>query len=391
MRRIIFSVSVSAWLLTLASTPAQVMVRKDQPDLSLDAKASRAVIEGALKHLNDAYVFPEVAKKIEADLRRRLDKKEYEEITSAQKLAEVLTEHLQAVSKDKHLRVYYAYEPLPEQPKGKGQNPGREKEDEMRERMRERGRARNYGFEKVERLEGNVGYLDLRGFHPAEFGGETAAAAMNLLAHTDALIIDLRKNGGGAPSMVALLCSYLFGPEPVHLNDLYFRPEDSTHQWWTFPLVPGQRYERKPVYVLTSKRTFSAAEEFTYNLKSLKRATIVGETTGGGAHPGGTQRINEHFVLFVPSGRAINPITRTNWEGTGVIPDVPVSAERALPTAHLAALRRIAEDLAGRQKDLGPADTIHVDQLKTAIQRLEKELAEPEKAAKAETPPHASR
>ena len=211
--------------------------------------------------------------------------------------------------------------------------------------MRQRGRSTNFGFEKAERLEGNVGYLELRMFMPAELGGETAAAAMNLLANTDALIIDVRKNGGGEPSMVALVSSYLFGPEPVHLNDLYFRPDDSTHQWWTLPHVPGLRYEGKPVYVLTSKRTFSAAEEFTYNLKCLKRATIVGETTGGGAHPGGIEKVHEHFGVFVPSGRAINPITKTNWEGTGVAPDVPVAADRALPTAHLAALRQIAADL----------------------------------------------
>ena len=152
---------------------------------------------------------------------------------------------------------------------------------------------------------------------------------MSFVANTDALIIDVRNNGGGAPSMVAYLCSYLFGPEPVHINDLYFRPENSTHQWWTLPHLPGKRYEGKPVYVLTSKRTFSAAEEFTYNLKTQKRATIVGETTGGGANPGGTRPVAEHFIVFVPSGRAINPITKTNWEGTGVAPDVAVAAELA--------------------------------------------------------------
>jgi C-terminal processing protease CtpA/Prc len=201
------------------------------------------------------------------------------------------------------------------------------------------------------------------------------------------VIIDLRQNGGGAPSMVALLCSYLFGPEPVHLNDLYSRPDDSTHQWWTFPHLPGQRLEGRPVYVLTSKRTFSAAEEFTYNLKSLKRATIVGETTGGGAHPGGTQRITEHFAMFVPSGRAINPITKTNWEGTGVTPDVPVAAARALQSAHLAALQKIRANLAQRQKDSQKADPARLDQLQKAIERLENELAESEQNAKAGAAP----
>jgi hypothetical protein len=378
------ALAMGAALVILPAAPAQTMIRKDQPDRDVDAKTSRDVVEGILKELKSAYVFPETAAKMEVALRKRLDGNEYEGIKSARKLAEVLTEQLQAISKDKHLRVFYSYDPLPDQPKGQEPKPAREKNYPMLERMRERGRLTNFGFERAERLEGNVGYLDLRGFVPAEIGGETAAAAMNLLANTDALIIDVRKNGGGAPSMVALICSYLFGPEPVHLNDLYSRPEDSTHQWWTLPHVPGARYEGKPVYVLTSKRTFSAAEEFTYNLKCQKRATIVGETTGGGAHPGGTRKVHEHFVVFVPSGRAINPISKTNWEGTGVAPDVSVPADRALPTAHLAALRKIAGDLEERQKDPKPADPGRLREVKEAIERLEKELGDHDAGKKAE-------
>jgi C-terminal processing protease CtpA/Prc len=165
---------------------------------------------------------------------------------------------------------------------------------------------------------------------------------------------------------VALICSYLFPPEPVHLNDLYFRPANETHQWWTLPYVPGKRLAGKDVYVLTSHRPFSAAEEFTYNLKNLKRATIVGEVTGGGAHPGGPVRINDHFMVGVPSGRAINPYSKTDWEGTGVEPDVKVPAERSLNTAHLMAL----------EKEL---PTLKSPNLKEAvgaeIEKLKKELA----------------
>ncbi|HVG30540.1 MAG TPA: S41 family peptidase, partial [Pyrinomonadaceae bacterium] len=198
----------------------------------------------------------------------------------------------------------------------------------------------NHGFNRVERLRGNVGYIEFNGFMDAEAGAEAVAAAMNFVANTDALIIDLRKNGGGNPEMVALVCSYLFGPEPVHLNDLYWREGNRTQEFWTRKEVAGRRYLNKDVYVLTSKRTFSGAEEFSYNLKNLKRATIVGETTGGGAHPGGGVRVNEHFMMFVPRGRAISPVTKTNWEGTGVKPDVEVPAEQALTVAHLAALRK---------------------------------------------------
>jgi hypothetical protein len=376
----------SAFFLLPAPAPAQAMFRDDQPDLPMNAKSTRELIDGIVKQLKESYVFPLKANAMAEDLRKRLGNNEYQDVKSARKLAETLTENLQAVSNDKHLRVFYSYEAIPEPTKDTGPNPGPGHKDEMEEEMREFGRSLNFGFEKVERLEGNIGYLELRMFMSAALGGETAAAAMNLLAHTDALIIDLRKNGGGEPGMVALVSSYLFGPEPVHLNDLYFRPDDSTQQFWTLPHVPGLRSEAKPVYVLTSRRTFSAAEEFAYNLKSLKRATIVGETTGGGAHPGETRRITEHFRVFVPTGRAINPLTKTNWEGTGVTPDVPVAAERALSTAHLAALKFVAGKLETQQKGpKKPADLTRLDRLKKLISRLEKDPAEPEKAAGAAT------
>jgi C-terminal processing protease CtpA/Prc len=189
---------------------------------------------------------------------------------------------------------------------------------------------------------------------------------MNFVNGTDALIIDLRGNGGGNPAMVALICSYLFGPEPVHLNDLYWREGDRTDQFWTRKEVAGKRYLNKDVYVLTSKRTFSGAEEFTYNLKNLKRATIVGETTGGGAHPGGMFRMSPHFGAFIPTGRAINPITKTNWEGTGVTPDVAVPAEQALVVARLMALKKSLTSLANPDFKAGVQDE---------IDKLEKELS----------------
>jgi C-terminal processing protease CtpA/Prc len=191
---------------------------------------------------------------------------------------------------------------------------------------------------------------------------------MNFLANTDALIVDLRRNGGGDPAMVALISSYLFAGETVHLNDLYWREGDSTRQWWTLPYVPGRRFgDKKPVYVLTAKRTFSAAEEFTYNLKNLKRATIVGETTGGGAHPGGGRRINNHFGVWVPTGRAINPYSKTNWEGTGVTPDIDVPADHALKVAYVDALKKVQERT---------TDPDRKNALKGVIETAQKELDE---------------
>ena len=328
-------------------------------DLTIDANMRGEVIEGAIKRLNDFYVFPDVAKQMEKALRDRMQNKEYDSVTSGRAFAEMLTTHLREVSRDKHLRVRFSSEVIP--------NRNAEPSPEERQRFLDSLKASNWGFEKIERLEGNIGYLDLRGFSDADSGGDTVAAAMNFLSNTDALIIDLRKNGGGSPAMVALISSYLFEGPPVHLNDIYWRPDNTTRQWWTLPYVPGKRYGNKDVYVLTSNGTFSAAEEFTYNLKNLKRATIIGETTGGGAHPGGPRRINDHFMIGVPSGRAINPITKTNWEGTGIKPDVETSAAKALKTAHLLALRKSME---------AKNDPAQKARLKQAIAGLEREAGE---------------
>jgi len=219
---------------------------------------------------------------------------------------------------------------------------------------------------------------------PAELGGETAAAAMNLLANTDALIIDLRKNGGGDPAMVQLVCSYLFS-QRTHLNDIYSRPDNRTEEFWTKTDMPGKPYGDKPVFVLTSSRTFSGAEEFSYNLKNLNRATIVGETTGGGAHPVNARRLGKDFLIMVPFARAINPITKTNWEGTGVKPDVEVPAAQALKVAHLLAVRAIQPTV---------TQSPFAEQLKTLAANLRRELEEAKIALPAQAgllaPPSAS-
>jgi peptidase S41-like protein len=362
MNRWICSLIISTGLL-LNQGSIRAQGPREDPDMTIDPATRSSVIEGALKRLNDNYVFPETAKKMEQAVRERIARKEYEQITSAKGLAAALEGHLQEVSHDKHLRVTYSATKLP--PEGGG---NREPSPEELAQQLEFLRTINFGFEKVERLPGNIGYLDLRGFMPAQLGGETVVAAMNFLANTDALIIDLRRNGGGQPAMVALISSYLFDGEPVHLNDLYFRPDNSTRQWWTLPHVPGKRFgARKEVYVLTSKRTFSAAEEFTYNLKNLKRATIVGETTGGGAHPGGPARVDDHFSIWVPRGRAINPISKTNWEGTGVMPDIDVPADQALKVAQIAAMEKVLARVTADERR---------DAIKRAIETVQKELDE---------------
>lgn len=323
------------------SLPVSAIAQQPQtaPDLTIDAATRSAVIDILIKELNDTYVFPDTAKKMETDIRSRSVAKEYESITSARGFAEKLTADLQSVSKDKHLRVRYSYEVLPPR------QDRREPTSAEIEKSKWFNRRVNYGFEKVERMNGNIGYIDLRGFNDHEAGAETVAAAMTFLQNTEALIIDLRQNGGGNPEMIALISSYLFGDKPVHLNNLYWRKENKTDEFWTKPELAKVKFPNKDIYILTSAYTFSAAEEFAYNLKNLKRATIIGETTGGGAHPGGMVRLGDHFGVFVPIGRAINPISKTNWEGTGVEPDIKLPKEQALKTAYLMALNKSAESL----------------------------------------------
>src|SRR6202043_391552 len=185
---------------------------------------------------------------------------------------------------------------------------------------------------KGEILPNNIWYIKFDGFMDASFCGPTVVAAMGFVAHTDAIIFDLRQNGGGQPAMVTLIASYLFD-KPTHLIDIYNRKEDSTTQNWTSSYLPGPRLAKIPVFVLTSKGTFSGAEEFAFDLKNQKRATIVGETTGGGAHPVSGHPVGDYFMVAVPFAKSLDPVTKTNWEGTGVEPDIKVATDDALATA----------------------------------------------------------
>lgn len=309
----------------------------------LDRTTVAEIVHRLAEKLKANYVFPDVAEQICTRLQKHLEDGTYAEITDGEFLAFALTTHLQEVNQDEHLWVRWTPEPLPEH-----EGALRENEAWVAER-RQRAKLDNYGLHKVERLPGNVGYVDIRRFEKPDWGGDTAVAAMPFLAETSALIVDLRKCTGGYPGMVALISSYLLGEEPVHLNSMYWRDEGATQQYWTLPYVPGKRLDDRPVYVLTSKDTFSGGEEFAYNLQTRQRATLVGETTGGGAHPGASYRLHPHFEAFIPIGRAINPTTEENWEGRGVVPDVSVPAEQALDVAYRMALESVMESASGAE------------------------------------------
>jgi len=307
-------------------------------DRGLTPQQAKNVIDSIGDRLNRNYVFPEVAMTMSNKLKENEKKGAYKDIKDPIQFADQLTQDLQGVSKDLHLRVTFNPEGIAE----RDQSVTPEDSTRYMNNYIRRLQRDNFGFKQVEILDGNIGYLDLRSFSDTQFAGETATAAMNFLSNADAIIIDLRANGGGSPQMIQLISSYLFEGR-VHLNNFYMRPTDDTLQTWTLPYVPGKRNTTADVYVLTSGRTFSAAEEFSYNLQNLERATLIGETTGGGAHPGGNQRVNDRFMIWLPTGRAISPITNTNWEGVGVVPHIKVPAADALDTAILKALETLKD------------------------------------------------
>ncbi|MFD7729305.1 S41 family peptidase [Kitasatospora phosalacinea] len=281
------------------------------------------VVEAALARITAGYVFPAQAAAADAALRRRLAEGAYRGLDERE-LCERVTDDLQRACPDKHLRLLWSEEPQPMD---------EEPEDVARARFAQYARESNYGVRRVEQLDGNIGYLDLRMIAPAELGGPATAAAMQLLSPTEALVIDLRQCRGGSPEGVQLWCSYLFPDDEVHLNDIYERSTDSVRQYWTLGHLAAPRYLDRPVAVLTSGTTFSGGEELAYNLKVLGRATVVGGTTGGGAHPTARFPVSPHVTVAVPTARSINPVTGTNWEGVGVEPDLAVPADDALGTA----------------------------------------------------------
>ncbi len=331
MKRIVPAIIAAALLSTLVALTAPL------PNGEISASEKRSVIEALADVLTNNYVFPEKAKAASKSIQTSLDEGEYDDIEDGREFAQTVSKQVNSIIDDAHFRVRFSDLKLPKRQERS------EPTEEEREARRTQVRKANAMVEKVERLPGNIGYLEMRGFAPAEAAKRPVAAAMSFLKETDAMILDLRRNGGGDPACVQLVCSYFFGDEPVHLNSIYFRPTDETTEFWTLEEVEGERYLDKPVYVLTSPRTGSAAEECSYNLKHLKRATIVGETTWGGANPGGMFRLGDHIDAFIPTGRAINPITGTNWEGVGVKPDVEIDAEEALIEAQKMALKALIE------------------------------------------------
>lgn len=329
-------------------------------DTTLTPKLRSNIIDSTIKTMLNFYVFPEVAKEVEKQLRLKQKNKEYENIKIPKQFAKAITNDLRAITNDKHLSVNFSLTEVATK------KPNAQPTTDEKRGIKNYGEAINFGFEKIERLNGNIGYMRLNLFFPIEYSAETAAAALKLIENTEALIIDLRGNDGGEPEMLVFFASYFFGASPVKLSSLYQRRDNKTYEKYTYPYVPGKRYLNKRVYIVTGKRTFSAGEGFAYDLKHLKRATIVGDTTEGAAHPRDVIRIQKHYWMGVPVAKPIHPVTKSNWEGVGVIPDIYVPEEMAFKKAHLLALKQLSEVT---------TDEFKKDNLKKFIQSLENELS----------------
>jgi hypothetical protein len=295
-----------------------------------ESELTRVVGEvGAL--MEARYVFPDVATAVSQALAEGLAAGRYP--AEARPLAEAVTADLQSVNGDKHLRLLYHEQAQPPR------TPGDDTE-EYAAMARWAGTACG-GVACAQRLAGNVGYLDLQPvLFPVAISGESITAAMTLLAGTDALMVDLRHCLGGEPSMPAFIISYLWDHEPAQLSGL--RERGRLKQSWTLPYVPGGRFGKtKPVYVLTSTTTFSGGEQLAYDLQQLGRATLVGERTRGGAHAREGFIVHPQLEATISVAEAVNPKTSGNWEGTGVIPDVPAPAAQARDTAYERALQDV--------------------------------------------------
>lgn len=299
----------------------------------LTEKSRAALVESAAKEYEKGYVFPDLGSRMADDLRKRERAGEYRAIRYGQDLARELTGNLQETSKDRHVEVRFSFV------KNSAAKPARSSEEEAKWLA-----TVNCGFEKLEHLQPNIGYLKFDFFADPKICAATAIAAMNFVADSEALIIDLRNNGGGHPDMAGFILSHLFA-ERTHVTDEYTRADNATTEVWTDADVPGRKFVGKPVYILTARRTFSAAEAVTFALKNQKRAIVVGEQTLGGAHRTENRRIDDHFEVRVPFARTMDPVTKTDYEGVGVEPDVKVPAAEALDTA-----RKLAEQGIGKTR-----------------------------------------
>ena len=323
--------SPSMRLLLIPLLLVSLVAGAQSPGPTLTSKDRREIAEAFAKAIETKYILTDHAKNMAAAVRAQIRAGAYDNLEPATAFASAVLKDARAVNDDKHLNFQVTPNNIPVESDA-------EKEKRVGPMKANQARRANFGLAKAERLEGNIGYLDIEFFPSVELAAPTADAAMAFLAQTDALIIDARRHRGGDPEMVAYLVSHFVAPGTL-INTIYSR-DKADPDLFHAAKIPSKPYSKK-VYVLTSSKTFSGGEELAYDLQSLGRGKVYGEVTGGGAHPTGSFRIHERFMAFIPSKRSVNPITKTNWEGVGVKPDVAVAASDALRVAHVAALNEL--------------------------------------------------
>lgn len=338
----IMGISALAFILFMFTytTPSYAQIARPGELPAIDSGIKAAIVDSVTAAIDSIYVLEGPAREIVAGLRKNLATGKYDEITDPAEFARRLYQDAQAINHDGHFGII-AMPPLDPTVVEANQ----EEDPADVERRRRRFKAMNYGFKKAEILQGGIGYLRFDQFSRGDEAMAAAAASMNFLSNCNALILDLRQNGGGSASMIRFLCGYLF-EENTHLINWDIRAEKKTVQSYSADYVPGNRITDQPVYILTSDRTFSAAEEFTFDLKNLERAIIVGDTTGGGGHTVAGYSFNFdgfRVGIRIPYGRAYNPENNEGWEGIGVMPDIAVPTEKALEAAQADALRKLVE------------------------------------------------
>ncbi len=320
MKRRRSTVPIMAILLAVAGI-SHGAASASRPKSLEDGAYKKSVLQKIASLIESKYVLAEKAGSYAAEFKKLARAGTYAPLVDAREFADRITADLQAITADKHvsLRKIEASD-IGEKAAGALHHPVRL----HRLRMKE-----NTGFHKLEWINGHIGYLDIRRFYAIEVAREMIAAALKFLEDADAIIIDVRENGGGSGTH---LSSY-FLPYPTQLTGWYYREQDQTEEYWTTDELQGKPLTDVPLFLLIGKNTFSAAEIFAYDLQARKRAVLIGEPTKGGAHSIDLFKIDDQFEICISTSRAVNPVTGGNWEGAGVIPDVRVAPEQALDTA----------------------------------------------------------
>ena len=335
------SVVILFFFIFTFSIPSFLSAQSVTNGFPLSAAATKTLIDSLTNQIIKYYVIKDAAIKMNYYIKKRYKEGHYNNIKDPHALAGALTSDILFINRDEHFHLEY--------------NPQMANEllgniEDVPKMVAEKLRLekeKNFGFKKVEILNGNIGYLELSGFSRLNtYSKATADAALKLLSNTRAIVIDLRYGIGGSPDMVNHIISHFF-KTPTHVVDIYIRSENTTLPYWTVPDSTYGALTEIPLYILTSYKTFSAAEGLSYELQCLKRATIVGEVTRGGAHTVTYRPLSSGFVCDIPFGKAISPVTKRNWEKVGVSPDIKVPAERALEIAE----SKIFEDAFNKAKD----------------------------------------